>query len=527
MGNLLPLAVLTPLLGALATLFLPPRHRAAAGIIFSFATCAAVGLLGPLVAGGGSTYHLLGGWEPPLGIRLHLDGLAFLFLILTALVGLPVGLYAAAAQKMPDGKGGTSPLFWPLWMFLWAGMNGLYLSHDLFNLYVVMEIIGLAAVALAILSGRPAAMVAGLRYLLAALAGSGAFLFGVALFYGSYATLDLTLLGERVETSHTTAVAFALILVGLWIKAALFPLHFWLPPAHASADPPVSAILSALVVKTAFYLMLRLWTGSFASLTTMSAALALGILGGCAAVWGSYQALRQEHLKKMAAHSTVGQIGFLFIMLPLITAAPAGAAWLAPAWTAGIYQVLAHGFAKAAMFLSLGVFALATGHDRRDSMLNMVSRLPMATFAFALAGISLIGLPPSGGFVAKWMLLKAAFASGQWWWALIVVWASFLTAGYVFMVLRIAFAPAPVEPSEAARPVPKILEVAALALGIGAIAIGFRAEEIVGLLDIAPANAPAIELVEPPSDPSGPTDLPNPPDDPPDPPSPPGERSQP
>lgn len=116
----------------------------------------------------------------------------------------------------------------------------------------------------------------------------------------------------------------------------------------------------------------------------------------------------------------------------------------------------------------------------------------MTTFAIALAGISLIGLPPSGGFVAKWMLLKASFASGQWWWAPMIVWGSFLTAGYVFMVLRIAFAPA--GNSTPLRRVPRSLEVTALLLGIGAIVIGLRATEVLALLDVA---APYAEAVDP------------------------------
>ncbi len=494
-GLLVTLPLILPIVGALVCLFLPARARPWFGLAASLAITLAVLALARATVLSGELTHSLGGWAPPLGIALRVDGLACVFLLLTAFVGLPVGVYAAKYFALPSEAKGEAFLFWPLWLFLWAAMNGIYLSVDLFNLYVVIEVLGISAVALAILSGRPAALLGGLRYLLAALVGSMAYLLGVALIYGSFGTLDLTLLGALADTGFTTRLALSLILTGLLVKTALFPLHFWLPSAHASADPPVSAILSSLVVKASFYLILRLWVDVFDATLTYAIGQAMGALGAVAVVWGSYQALRQKSLKLMVAHSTVGQVGYLFLLFPLITVAYEGlgdSPWLVHAWTGGIYQALAHGFAKAAMFLAVGIFVLATGTDDRESIVNMVGRLPMTTFAFALAGVSLIGLPPSGGFVAKWMLLKAAFSSGQWWWAPMVLWGSFLTAGYVFMILRVAFAPS--RGSDRLRPVPRVLEAAALALGIGAILIGFRAEEILTLIDI---ESPFADLVDP------------------------------
>ena len=479
---LLPLLVLLPISGAVVTLFLPYGWRALAGCILSGLLLVGVFLLTVVVLQGDHPSQYASGWEAPLGIVLRADGLAVIFLLLTSLVGFPVGVYAAMYfRPQEEGKRATE-LFWPLWFFVWAAMNGIYLSGDLFNLYVLLEVLGLGAVSLAILSGKTAALVAGLRYLLAALAGSMAYLMGVALLYGAYGVLDMALLQENIIAGRTEAMAMVLLLLGLFLKTALFPFHFWLPAAHASAVPPVSAILSALVVKASFYIILRLWVDVFqGSVATVAVAQLLGGLGAVAIVWGSYQALRQNSLKRMVAHSTVSQIGYLFLLFPLISVGLREAEWLPHAWTGGAYQVLAHGLAKASMFLSVGVIVLAVGNDRKDSMLNMVGRLPMTTFALALAGISLIGLPPSGGFVAKWMFLKASLSSGQWWWVPMIVWGSFLTAGYVFMVLRMAFAPAPRK--RVVRRVPRTLEVMALVLAGLAILIGFRAGEILLLLE--------------------------------------------
>ncbi len=488
------LTVITPITGAVVVFLLPARLRARAGLPAAGFTVAAAILLAWGVVTEGAVRHELGGWGAPLGIDLHADGLSSVFVLMTAAIGLLVSFYAKPFFALAGEKGGASELFWPLWLFLWASLNGLFLSSDLFNLYVTIEVMGLAAVALAVLSGRPPALVAGLRYLLAALGGSMAYLMGVALVYGEVSTLDLGLVSEAVEGSPAIRVAFGLMIAGLLVKTAVFPLHFWLPAAHSSAQAPVSAILSALVVKASFYLILRLWVDVFDVAVTVAAGQALGVLGSAAVIWGSYQALRQRRLKLMVAHSTVGQIGYMFLLFPLITIGyreAADAPWLAHAWTGGIYQALAHGFAKASMFLAVGVFVLAVGNDDRRSIGDLVARLPMTTFALALAGISLIGLPPSGGFVAKWMLLKATFSSGQWWWAPVILTGSFLTAGYVFMVLRQAFAPAgkPIE----LNPVPRTMEVTALLLGATAILIGLRAEEVLILLDV---GAPFDEAVE-------------------------------
>ncbi len=494
---LMPLLVLLPFAGAVAAVFLPAGPRGMCGICTSVLTAICVFVAAVRTFVEGSHRHHLGGWDPPLGIALQLDGPGAVFLAMTAAIGVPVSFYARAYFRMPEAGGAGNRYFWPLWLILWGGLNGMYLSADLFNLYVLIEVVTLAAVSLAVLSGKAAAMMAGLRYLLAAIAGSMAYLMGVALIYGWAGALDFGILAERLEPTAAVNTGFALMLTGLVLKTALFPLHFWLPAAHASAQPPVSAILSALVVKGTFFIILRLWVDVFDLSVTYAAGQLMGVLGAAAILWGSYQALHQPGLKKVIAHSTVGQIGYLFLLFPLISVVTEdgrASGWAEHAWTGGIYQALAHGFAKASMFLAAGIYIIATGHDRVRSMGDLVGRLPMTTFALALSGVSLIGLPPSGGFVAKWMLLKAAIASGQWWWAPVLVGGSMLTAGYVFMILRQAFAPS--EQTGELRRVPKSLEVTALLLGIGSIVIGLRAEEVLLLLDVGAPFGEAVDVEE-------------------------------
>jgi multicomponent Na+:H+ antiporter subunit D len=474
-----------PILMATLSLFFRPRGKALFGLTGCLLTAVLAIIAFVKVTQRGTVIHILGGWEPPLGILLRMDALAAVFIGMTAIVGGFISLYAWRYFRAQEATTGGFPLFWPLWLFLWAGLNGLFLSSDLFNLFVTIEVIGICAVALAVLSGKSGALVAGLRYLLAAITGSMAYLFGVALLYGSTGTLDIGMLGQVLEPGPTTTFALVVITLGLMIKMAGFPFHFWLPPAHSNALAPVSALLSALVVKGAFYILLRLWVEVFGVSLTFAAGQLIGLAGAIAVIWGSWQAFMQTSLKLIVAHSSVAQLGYLLMIFPLLILAPGVTAdtadWLSPAWTAAIYQVISHAFAKASFFLSAGIIIIALGHDRIESLRDLAGHMRITAMAIAIAGVSLIGLPPSGGFMAKWMLLKGIFLSGQWWWAPVVLAGSLLTAGYVFMLLRLAFAPA--REKKPFRPVPKRLEVIALLLALGSFLIVLPADSLIQFLE--------------------------------------------
>ncbi len=433
MTDVLIWLVATPLAGALVTLLLP---RAATSVVMATALAGTVaaGMLLYSVGARGPMHYEIGGWTAGLGIALRADALSALLLTMTALVVLAASLYASAYFS----KASERARFWPLWLLLWTSLNALLLSGDLFNLYVTLELMGLSAVALAALGGTTAARQAALRYLLVGLLGSMLFLAGVSLIYAGYGTLDMTTLARTVAPGPVAWLALALMSTGLLLKTALFPLHFWLPPAHASAPAPVSAVLSALVVKAAFYLVLRLWLDVFANVVTATAADLLGVLGAGAVLWGSWRALRAERLKVLAAYSTVAQLGYLFLFLPLLQAMPPGPT--RDLATGGLVMLaLTHGFAKAGLFLAIGIVQQRCGHDTIRELDGTAQRLPATTFAIALAGVALIGLPPSGAFLGKWQLLAGSVATGQWLWLVVAAIGSLLAAAYIFRVLDHAF----------------------------------------------------------------------------------------
>ncbi|MBM9604862.1 complex I subunit 5 family protein [Desulfopila inferna] len=475
--------VIIPFAGALLSLFSPGKMKEYVGMAAAAATCLIVMLLAFIPGGAVEFHHSLGGWASPLGIRLHVDGLSIIFLLLTAVTGLLVTLYAGPYFNSPQEEKTDDWHFWPLWLLLLGGLNSLYISADIFNMYILLELISLAAVALTTLTGRAEALIAALRYLMAAMMGSLVFLLGVAFLYAEYGILDIGGLGLLLETNPSTITAFGLMVFGMLIKTALLPFHFWLPAAHGNAPAPVSAILSALVVKGSYFMTLRIWFQIFPSVTTYSAAQFLGGLGALAILWGSFQAVRQKRLKLLVAHSTVSQIGYLFLLFPLTIAQVSGeqdVSWNMQAWTGGICQAVSHASAKAALFLAVGNIIHALGTDRLISLRDIKGRLPLTVFTIGIAGVSLMGLPPSGGFVAKWMLLNAVISSGQWWWIPVIVLGSLLTAGYVFLMLGHTFAPS--RRNVALQSVPRTLEICAFTLALGAVFIGFTTSGIIDLL---------------------------------------------
>lgn len=422
----------------------------------------------------GSARHAVGGWGAPLGIDLMADGLSAVMLLLTQTVALPLAIYARAYFRSEAFAG---RYFWPMTGFLLAALNALFLSADLFNLYVCLELLGLAAVGLVASGGGRDQFHAAWRYLLVSLAASGAYLLGVALVYGVYGTVALATLTPLMLAPAPLAVGLAGMLMGVALiaKSALFPFHFWLPPAHGGAPAPVSALLSALVVKASFYLMLRLWLGPFAPLTVTVAWLP-ALLGAAAIVWGSYQAIRARRLKLLVAWSTVAQLGYLFLLIPLL-----GVQELA--LQAMTMQTFSHGLAKAAMFAAAGVVIKATGRDAVDGLAGVAGRLPLTLFAFGLAGITIMGLPPSGGFLAKWLLIESALEQGWWPIAAVAIAGGLLAAVYVFRVLRQAFLLAPQDSHFHA--VPRTLEWAAFALAAASVLLGLRGVELMRLLAVA------------------------------------------
>lgn len=470
-GLLLALAVLVPFVGVLVGLVGGGRRVQVVALLTLAAGLAlALAIARQHAMSGEPIVYLLGGWAPPLGVALRADGIAVAMLVLVAVVLVGIAIYARSDFGTPAGASeARAPFsFWLLLLAIWGSLNLVFVSGDLFTLYVALELLTFAAVPLVCLDGRGETLRAALRYLVFALLGSLLYLLGAVLLYGAYGTLDVRLLGAQLRPDAPTLVAAALMTAGLLAKTALFPLHVWLPPAHAGAPAAASAVLSALVIKGSWFLVVRLWFDVFPAIVSPGASQLLAALGASAIVVGSVVALRQERLKLLVAYSTIAQIGYLFLMFPLAFDAASGALVHGSVLNGGVLQAAAHATAKAGMFMAAGLIYAALGHDRIADLAGAARALPLTVLAFAVSGVALMGVLPSGAYLAKKLLLDAADGSGQWWWTAVLQGGAVFTAGYVVLVLTNALR----RPAAAIVPAKRIArsaQLAALALSVASL----------------------------------------------------------
>ncbi|TGY88521.1 hypothetical protein E5163_11955 [Marinicauda algicola] len=463
--SLLSLFVLVPLAFMLAAIL---AGRRGAWLVFAAVPVMLVLSVRLVLAmGGEAPGGALGGWPAPLGIRLQASGFSAALLVAANLTAGLAGLHAFGEMRMTGhGAGVRASTFWPLYFGLWAAAGAILVSNDVFNLYVALELLTVAAVALAAYGSREAA----LRYFLIAMPASLAFLLGVVLLYARYGALDLDLIAGRAVADLPTLLAAALMSAGLLAKGAVFPLHAWLPPAHAAAPAPASALLSGLVVKAAVFILVRLWFDALPGLAVPALLHAFGALGAMAVIYGSVLALLQERLKRLVAYSTVAQLGYLLLVFPLAGGAQGAAPWAAGAWGAMALHALSHMLSKAGMFLAAGLIVHCAGEDRIARLDGIARAMPVTVLGFAVCAVSLMGLPPSGGFMAKYLFLVSALAAELWIYALVIVAGGLLAAAYLFRPLT-HFMDGHHVPEVSTCP-SRLLPALPLVLGLAAVGLG-------------------------------------------------------
>ena len=425
--------LVAPLLAALVTLVIPGRYSGFLAVVALAAHAACAVALTVHVLEQGPVAVSIGGWTAPLGIAWQIDGLAAAMLLCTGVIAGAIALFAFLPSGHP-----VAGAFWTPFLFEVAALTALFMSADLFNIYVCLELSALAAVSLVAQGRGSQAVVASIRYLMITLAGGVSYFFGAGLIYAQYGSLELSIFAAAAGANDTySLLAVSLVTCGLAAKAALFPLHAWLPPAHGSAPAPASAMLSGLVVEAALYVLIRLWFAAAETGAIAPAVLAIfNVLALGSMIWGGLLALQQQRVKAMLAFSTVTQVGYIAMAIPL---ASAGAAALSEAWLGAGMLLAAHAFAKAGMFLAAGIISASANSDDLGNIRGAAHSLPMTTFALGLGALTLIGLPPSGGFAAKWLLLSAGLSGGQWWLSMAIAASGLLTAVYLFRALRLAF----------------------------------------------------------------------------------------
>ena len=436
------------------------------------------------VIAGDTLVAALGGWAQPVGIAQRFDALSGFIATLVCFIGLLVVVYPPSVgfQSPPDRKLPVHALV----LLLLAGLLGVAMAADLFNLFVFLEIYSIAAYSLIALGG-PLGAVAAFRYLVIGTIGSGLYLLGVGFVYFATGTLSMSDASQRLGELGATATvitAVVLMVAGLATKMALFPLHVWLPDAHSHAPPAAAALLASVQVKVAAYALIRIVFEVVPdNVLTAFPLLAIITWAGVGGVlFGSVMAIRQTEFKRMLAFSTVAQLGYIGIGIGLDTPL---------ALIGALLLVLNHAFMKGTMFFVAGSVYEATGRKAISAFAGLGRRMPWTMTGFTIAAASMIGLPPTAGFFSKfYLVLGAADAGGTgtpWTWvvAVVVAVSSILTLTYFIPVLEaIWFKPDPDgddAPACEARAL-AVLPVAVLAVGL--LVIGFVNVSIVNdLLD--------------------------------------------
>ena len=395
--DLAPLAVLLPVLGAALTFTLVRRPRAQ--ITVTIATLVLtlvlnVGLLAVVWETGAAAVGI-GGWMPPIGISLVVDRLSALMLVISSLITLAVLLYATAQGVVDENEGGPVSIFHPTFLILVAGVSNAFLAGDLFNLYVGFEILLTASYVLLTLGGTGQRIRAGTTYVVVSVISSVVFLVAIAMIYAATGTVNMADLAGKLGGLPTDVqmVLHVMLLVGFAIKAAVFPLSFWLPDSYPTAPAPVTAVFAGLLTKVGVYALIRtetlLFPGEHVNALLM-------IIAALTMVVGILGALAQSDLKRILSFTLVSHIGYMIFGLGL--ASELGLA-------ATVFYVAHHITVQTGLFLVTGLIENRAGTANIDRLGSLAFVSPLVAVLFFIPAMNLAGIPPFSGFFGKIGLL--------------------------------------------------------------------------------------------------------------------------
>lgn len=438
-------------------------------VVTAFLAWSLVGKVGP----GTPLDYDLGGWRPPFGIEIRVDtlGLVLVCLITTLAPLLVVYSYRYADHEIPTDR---LVYYYTLLLLVFTAMLGFSVTGDLFNFFVFMEIFSITSYALVAVSGAKESIRAAIKYVLMGAASSITILLAIAILYAATGSLNMADISRRLGVTgfgSAAAVALVLFTAGFAVKAALFPVHSWLPDAHSTAPSPVSALLSGLVIKMGVLgiarLLFTVYGRSFSALSPSWSGVAdvLAWTAAACIVFGAAMAIFQKDLKFMIAYSSVSHIGYIMLGIALVNEG---------GLTGGFFNILAHGTAKACLFLVAGAFIFRAGVRRIADLKGLGRSMPFSSGAFTLAALSIIGLPPTAGFMAKWYIVEGCVRRGGagYIFLALALLGTLLSAVYCLRVVYYLFFQPPSDAVSGAREAPASMAVPMGLLASGVLVLG-------------------------------------------------------
>lgn len=436
----------------------------------------------PLTAREGFTLFYL---TETLPIYFRIDSVGQLFSLLAVIVLLCAGFFSFSYMKHEERES----RYYGFYLILFGVLNALCFAGNLITFYLFFELLTLSSMPLVLHNGSREAIMAGLKYLFYSLCGAYGALFGIYFLYQSCDTLTFTAGGVLKETAVTQHGGFLLLtafvmLLGFGVKAGMFPMHAWLPTAHPVAPAPASAVLSAVIVKAGVLAVVRITgyifgTGFLRGTWVQTVWMCLTLI---TVFMGSMLAYREPVLKKRLAYSTVSQLSYILFGLAVMNEA---------SLVGSLFQVLAHGFVKATLFLCAGAIIYKTGKTRAEEMRGIGKEMPLTMWCWTIASLGLIGIPPTGGFISKWYLALGSLKSGlpvlDVLGPIILLVSALLTAGYLLPLTIHGFFPgADYDYSGLQKKEPcKLMTVPILILTSLSVVIGLFPDTVAGIILMA------------------------------------------
>jgi multicomponent Na+:H+ antiporter subunit D len=423
-------AFLTPVVSILAKRFGVERARDWFVVGAAILTLIVVVSMVPAVWRGEVLVYKLGGWTPPWGINLAIDGLNLLVALIIAGVVSSVAVYSVVSMERDSGL----EKYYSLLMLVTAGSMGVALTGDIFNLYVFFEIMSISSYALVAFRRNWDSIEAGVKYMIIGCLGTSFILLGVAFLYGLVGSLNIADLAWKLAEIKVAQplpvivpLMLALFVAGLGIKIAMVPLHAWLPDAYQAAPSAVSAVLAGATTTAGVYAMLRI---SYMLFGALAIGLMLVVLGLITMVVGGLMALVQRDLKRLLAYSCISQIGYILLGVGYGTAMGI---------QGGLFHLLNNAIYKVLLFMCAGAIFYRVGTSNLDEMGGLGKNMPVTAGVFTVGALAISGVPPFNGFASKWTIYVAGMEAGQPIATVIAIIISALTLAYFLKAINSAF----------------------------------------------------------------------------------------
>ena len=473
MENLLPVIVAIPLGGAF---LLPLLEKTSSGHrlarILAVVLSAVLLLLSFYCLGRDRMQYWMGGWSPgaaALGINLVLDPMSCLMLVVISFVGLAATLFSVSYMR----RFTSEPLYYCLFFLMIAGMNGVVLAGDIFNLYVFLEVAAVSSYALVAFGCESEELEASFKYLVLGTVGSTFVLLGIAIVYNQTGHLNMARVAQLNPGGNAMLMAAAFFMMGFSLKAAMVPFHAWLPDAHPSAPAPISAMLSGVLIKAlGVYALLRVLFNVLGMNQQM--ALILIVMGSLSMVIGVFLAVGQWDFKRLLAYHSISQMGYVVlaggVAAEMMLAGRLTVASLA--LLGALFHMVNHAAFKSLLFLCSGAAEYATGTRLLKQLGGLKTKMPVTGGCLRIASLSIAGVPPFNGFWSKLIIVVAVIQAGHYWLAAMTVLVSFMTLLSFVKVQRYVLDGDPSVSVQAAREVPLAMRVGMILLAAVCIGAG-------------------------------------------------------